>query len=144
VKNEEFANWFYERTVLGFSYSSSLKKVFESHVNRLSTISEINAETPDTKIFGVAVVTGCYSTKSKAGNPYAKINIEDETGEAQTKIFNQKLQLCKEINGGLPEEGDIVTYRGTTKEGCIFLDECVVQNNRIYMRLKDIKETIDI
>jgi len=144
VKNEEFANWFYERTVLGFSYSSSLKRVFESHVNRLSTISEINAETPDTKIFGVAVVTGCYSTKSKAGNPYAKINIEDETGEAQTKIFNQKLQLCKEINGGLPEEGDIVTYRGTTKEGCIFLDECVVQNNRIYMRLKDIKETIDI
>jgi len=141
-KNEQFANWFYERSVLGFSYSSSLKQVFEEHVRGLLTLAQINAEVPDMKICGIAVVQKCYTAKSKAGNPYAKISIEDETGEAQIKIFNQKLQLCKEVNGGLPEEEDIVIFKGTTKEGCIFADEVIVQNSKIYMRLRDIKEDV--
>ena len=141
-KNEQFANWFYEKTVLGFSYSSTLKDVFDSHIKGLRALADINSEVPDIRISGIAVVKKCYTAKSKAGNPYAKINIEDETGEAQIKIFNQKLQLCKEVNGGLPEEEDIVIFKGTTKEGCIFADEVVVQNSKIYMRLRDVKEDI--
>lgn len=143
-KNEQFANWFYERSVLGFSYSSTLKDVFDSHVRNLRNIASIKSEVPDIRICGIAVIQNCYSTKSKAGNPYAKINIEDETGEYQAKIFNQKLQLCKEVNNGLPKEGDIVVFKGTTKEGCLFLDECIVQNSKIYLRLRDIKEDIEI
>jgi DNA polymerase III alpha subunit len=142
-KNEQFANWFYEKTVLGFSYSSTLKNVFEFHIRGLRTIAEINIEVPDIRICGIGVVKKCYTAKSKAGNPYAKINIEDETGEAQIKIFNQKLQLCKEVNDGLPEEEDIVIFKGTTKEGCIFADEIVVQNSKIYMRLRDVKEDFE-
>ena len=143
-KNEQFANWFYEKTVLGFSYSSTLKSVFDAHVYNLRNIASIKSEVPDMKIAGIAVVKKCYQGKSKAGNAYAKIDIEDETGEYSSKIFNQKLQLCKEVNGGLPEDGDIIIYKGTTKEGCIFLDECIVQNSKIYMKLRDIKEDIEI
>lgn len=143
-KNEEFANWYYERTVLGFSYSSTLKKVFDAHIHNLKNISSIKSEPVDIRVSGVAVVLNSYQTKSKAGNAYAKINLEDESGQYNAKIFSQKLQLCKEINGGLPDEGDIILFKGTTKEGCLFLDECVSQSQSIYMRLKDIKDDIEI
>ena len=142
-KNEQFANWYYEKTVLGFSYSSSLAKVFESHISNLQQLAKINAEVPDMRINGVAIIEKCYAAKSKKGNPYASITVHDETGESHIKIFNQKFELCKEINNGLPEEGDIVTFKGTTKEGCIFADEVVVQNSKIFMKLSDVRANSD-
>lgn len=143
-KNENFANWFYERTVLGFSYSSTLKSVFDGHVYNLRSLADIKSDAPDIRVNGIAVVKKCYVSKSKAGNAYAKIDLEDETAEYSSKIFSGKLQLCKEVNGGLPEENSIVLFKGTTKEGCLFLDECIVQDSTIYMRLRDIKEDIEI
>lgn len=141
VKNEGFANWYYERAILGFSYSNTLKNVFtEAKVRNLKDIYEINTTPTDLHVCGVAIVKKCYTAKSKRGNPYARLVIEDETGETQIKIFNDKMTHCKEINNGLPKEDDIVWFSGTTKEGCIFGDEIIIQSTKIYMKLRDVEK----
>lgn len=141
-KNEEFANWYYERTNLGFSYTSTLKNVFDKHFDNLMTMKQINDETPEIRVRGIGIVKKCYTAKSKNGNSYAKIIIEDETAEINIKIFNASLELCKEVNNGLPKEDDIIMFKGTKKDGTVFANEAVVQNSKIYMKLRDLQTDI--
>lgn len=145
-KNEKFANWWYERAILGFSYSAKLKDVFDGYVDGLMPLSQIKTEVQEIRVKGIGVISKGYTSKSKKGTPYAKFSIEDESASVDVMIFggnSGKLELCKEANGGLPEEDDIVIFRGTLKEGGkVFADEIITQTSKIYMKLADLKKDV--
>tara|TARA_R100000008_G_scaffold85908_1_gene77110 strand:- start:5156 stop:7681 length:2526 start_codon:yes stop_codon:yes gene_type:complete len=140
-KNEEFANWYYENNLLGYTYGKSLKDIFMTKDPGIVNIAEMQALGVNVKAKMVATVTESRLSKSKNGNDYLRLNLDDESGEFTVLIFSDKIQTgCRDLNNGeIPEKGSIVMVKGLTKEDCIFADYIVIQNWNIYMKLADLR-----
>jgi hypothetical protein len=56
-------------------------------------------------------------------------------------IFNDSLEECKALNGGLPKADDIVIVNGVRKgDDTVFANHIAIQQNQIYTKLSDLKE----
>lgn len=139
-KNEKFASWFYEKTLLGYSYSYTLTGIFSEYCRDLKSLREISTEVPDLFVRSVCVVDDIYSGTSKKGNKFISMEISDETKKYKLKMFGKSIEDCKELNNGLPKEGNIIIFNGKTKDGCVFANNISIQDNKIYMKLRDIKD----
>lgn len=139
-KNEDFANWYYEKKLLGFSCKKRLKDIFSKQLNLIG-LEEINNNL-NRDILVVGSVKSAKVRVSKKQNKYLDIILEDEKVEAKVKIFENgnKLENCEDNNGRLPEKDDIVVVRGTAKPDCIFANEIIIQSLNIYMKLSEIKD----
>jgi len=140
-KNEDFANWYYEKTLLGYTYGVYLKNIFLSRDPSVINITEAKNMPINSKVSIVATVMDFRASKSKNGNDYIRLQTEDETDEITVMIFNDKIETgCRQLNDGvLPEKNSIVLAKGTVKEDCIFADFIVIQNWKIFMKLADLK-----
>jgi DNA polymerase III alpha subunit len=150
---QDFANWWYEKTLMGYSTKVKLINIFQQFSGSLSSINEIQGELNETHCDFVGIVDdnpklGVSKNKTKAnpnGSQYAVYSISDESGALKTMIFNNRLEQCKVQNGNLPKAGDIVIVKGQKKGEAIFAESISVQQNRIYTKLSELKEnTIDI
>ena len=67
--------------------------------------------------------------------------MDDETGKAKVMLFNDKIDQCEEENNdSLPKEKNIVVVIGQKQEdNTIFADRIIVQTNKIYTKLSDLK-----
>ncbi len=140
-KNEKFASWFYEKTLLGYSYSYTLIDIFKEYCKDLRTLREISTETQDINVRCVGVIVGdVYSSVSKAGNKYLRMDVADETKTYKVMMFGKNLEQCKELNDGLPKKDNIIIINGKTKDNAIFANVISVQDHKIYMKLKDVKD----
>jgi DNA polymerase III alpha subunit len=140
-RNEEFANWFYERKLLGYSYSSTLYDIFSKFLSNLIPLSAaMNLEEKDS-LQTIAIVKEGKKTKSKAGKEYIKYEIEDESASTTLLLFGDD-KIGKHLldNEGLVEEEDIVLVTGNKGRDCIFGTKVVKQSNKIYMKLSELKE----
>lgn len=139
-KNEKFANWWYEKKLLGFACKDRLKDIFYGQL-RLVGLEEINSHI-NKSITVIGTAKSVHKRVSKNKNEYIDIVLEDEKSELKVKLFkNQnKIELCEERNGRLPEKGDILVVKGQAKQDCLFAEEVVVQNLNIYMKLSELKD----
>jgi len=145
-RNEELANFFYERALLGMSYSESLSSIFGKKNENIKDIKYCNSLSDKSSLFFVGVVNEIVKRTSKNGNPYVKYSVSDETGSVDCFIFSSKkwdkLEECKKDNdGNLPKEGDVLVIKGTKKDGnACYVDKLGIQTAKIYMALRDIKD----
>ena len=142
-KSESFANWYYEKRLLGYTYERTLKEIFVEKRENLLSIQEINDLEINSKIALVGEITDVYSgvSKSEKKTKYLRLKVADETGEITTLLFNDKIDNCKTLNGNKnPEEKNIVIVKGIKKEDCIFADLVAIQDHDIYMKLSEIKK----
>lgn len=139
--NEHLANFWYERKILGYSYSENLRGIFSEYIDRLDSIENVKKmDGKYVRIIGFAA--DCYKSKTKAGNNAFKLQLSDETGEISVKIFNEKINRVEEINGRLPEEDDLCIIEGKKMEGeTIFADKIGIQTAKIYLKLSELKDT---
>jgi DNA polymerase-3 subunit alpha len=145
-RNEELANFFYEKALLGMSYSESLSSIFRKKNENIKDIKYCNSLNEKSSLFFVGVIDEVLKRTSKNGNPYVKYTVSDETGSVDCFIFSSekwdKLAECKKDNGDkLPAEGDVVVIKGTKKDGnACYVDKLGVQTAKIYMALRDLKD----
>ena len=142
-KSESFANWYYEKRLLGYTYEKTLREIFIEKRENLLTINEINDLPLNSKIALVGEVIDVYFgiSKSEKKTRYLRLKIADETGEISVLLFNDKIDNCKTLNGNKnPEEKNIVIVKGIKKEDCIFADLIAIQDHQIYMKLSEIKK----
>jgi DNA polymerase III alpha subunit len=140
-RNEKLANYFYERTILGFSYSHSLREIFGEEVDGLMSVADVEAAKQDDKVRMIGFVKEPVKSKTKAGNDGFRFILTDETGEITVRFFNQTIDQVFTANGRLPEESDLVLVKATKKEGlCAFANEVGIQTCKIYMKLSELKE----
>lgn len=142
-RHEQLANWYFERALLGFSYSTNLYDIYKSKVDNLTTLNEINTGLEDEKVKFVAEVTESKAATSKNGNPYLKLMVKDHTNSSKVMIFggkSNKLDQCKEMNNGrFPGEGAIIIVEGTKKDGnCIFADKITAQNIEVFLKISQL------
>ena len=142
--NEDFANWYYENALLGYTHGKFLRKV-SSEYSHLESIETALGKTENSKVNFIATVEDTYSAKSRKGTPYLRLTLQDETGVCTAMIFTQKnrdnIANCRRDNGGtLPVKKGIVIVKGVKKDGdSIFADLVRIQDQKIFMKLSEIK-----
>lgn len=146
---QEFANWWYEKTLMGYSTKSKLINIFQEFLPSLITINELSGELDKTNCDFIGViddnpVLGVSKTKTKKnpnGSQYAKYSISDESGTMKVLIFNERLEECKRLNTILPKVNDIVIVRGQKiSDDAVFAQSITIQQNKIYTKLSELKE----
>jgi hypothetical protein len=141
---EAFANWWYEKRLLGYVTFTRLIDIFRPKKGSLTPIHQA-LEAPEGRYVDFVgfvdedptLGTSRTARKSK----YAKYSISDESGTVKVMIFNDSLEECKALNGGLPKADDIVIVNGVRKgDDTVFANHIAIQQNQIYTKLSDLKE----
>lgn len=147
-KQETFANWFFERKLLGYSYTHKLTEVFSSYkFNNLLYGQQL--EVGERGDF-IAVVEDSIKRKSRNGNMYIRFDLSDETGCLSAMIFNGRTQVNGEwvqknkvddflSKYKMPKKESIVSFSATKGEDILFINNIEIIDEKIYMKLADIK-----
>ena len=138
--NESFTNWYYEKSLLGYTYGKTLFDIFSPERQGLAHIETVtNMSQRSRCVFVGRVEEDSKAKTSKNGNKYGKLLIGDETAKVNVMIFKDKLEECKQLNGGLPKSGEIVLVKGTKMdEDTVFADIISVQD-RAVMKFAELK-----
>ncbi len=142
-RSESFANWYYEKSLLGYTYGKTLQDIFTSSVDRLINVKQVAERPPKTSVCFVATIEGkpiSGVSRSAKKTRYFKVVCSDEHGTMNTLIFNDKIDDCKYSNGGLPKENEIVVVKGRKMDDAVFADIITVQDNKVYTKLSDLKK----
>lgn len=143
---EDFANWVYEKKILGFTYSKTLKDIFLPACKHLSSIEEFHKiEGNNTRVTLMGIIIEIVNGVSKKGKKkYTKYLIEDGTGLLTAFVFDGgkgetgKRTELKEKNR-LPKEGDVAAFRGKKFEEILILDDISPQSEKVFVKLADMK-----
>jgi DNA polymerase-3 subunit alpha len=141
-KSESFANWYYEKKLLGYTYNKNLKDIFAEKRENLKYICDVLDETVNTKIALVGQIEEVFSGISKNAKKtrYVRLKISDETSTISVLVFNDNIETNKLLNDRNFEEGNIVIVKGSKRDDCIFGDLIAIQDHEIYMKLNDLKK----
>jgi len=141
-KSESFANWYYEKKLLGYTYNKSLKEIFSEKRENLKYICDIIEEPVNSKIAYVGQIEDVFTgvSKNEKKTRYVRLKISDETASMNVLIFNDNIENNKLLNNKPFEEGNIVIVKGLKKDDCIFGDLVAIQDQQIYMKLNDLKK----
>ena len=143
-KNEDFANWYYENELLGYTHGISIRDIFLRENPELRQVEEVKNIRPKQKVYFVGTIADCTGVKvSKSGNEYVKFEVGDETGSIDVLLFNNKrnsgIDDCISDNGTLPAKKNIVIVTGTKAEDGVFANFVTTQDRKIYMKLGQLK-----
>ena len=143
-KSPKFANWYFESKLLGYSYSYKIKDIFsEESSERYTDCLTFNSLDINESVRMVGVVKDCFKKKSANGNKYAKLEISDENGKIKAMLLDSARQakLTEYLDNGnkLPKEENIVILSGRKGEDILFIDKIAILDEKIYMKLSEIK-----
>ncbi len=141
-KSESFANWYYEKEWLGYTYNVTLKDIFSSKKGGLHSVREaVNAELQSQLSFVGYVSDNPFKgvSRSSKKSRYLKLDISDETGNIKVMIFNDKMDECELLNKGMPKKNQIVYVKGRKFEDVVFADTVKVQDNKVYTKYSQLK-----
>ncbi|MBT7437105.1 MAG: DNA polymerase III subunit alpha [Cellvibrionales bacterium] len=143
-KNQKFANWYFERSLLGFSYSTRLKDVFRSSHSELKDSKFFKECEAGTVAKYLLVVKFAKKEKSRNGNLYIKLELEDEVGNVDGILVDTaRFKKCTEYlkDNKVPAEGNIVVVYGEKNRSgdALFLNRIRIIDEMIYMKLSDFK-----
>ena len=140
---EDFANWFFEKHLLGYSYSKKLKDVFaDSHGSIRDSVYFNNMDLNQRGKF-IGTVEDSIRRTSANGNQYIKVLITDENGTIPAILVdNRRKASCTDYissGGTKPEKGNILIVVGRKGDDVIFIEDMNIMDEKIYMKLADIK-----
>lgn len=147
-KQEKFSNWFFERKLLGYSYTHKLTEVFEGQdLNNLITSESL--EQGDSAYF-IGVVLDTIKRRSQNGNDYIRFSLADETATVDALLLNGRQRTSqgwKQNNrvdkflekNKLPKKESILVFSARKGDDILFIDNISVLDDKVFMKLADIK-----
>lgn len=151
-KYEKFANWYFESKLLGYSPSISLKDVFTENNQKFSDSLDFRSLERDHYGRFIGVVSDFIKGTSRNGNDYLKIIIKDEVGEYPIMLMDRnaraengrwnRIEVLSKFNTKHPKglkKDNIVIFYGSKGEDILFIHSFSVMDEKIYMKLSDIK-----
>lgn len=140
---EEFANWYFETELLGYSHSSNLKSCFTDSYNSLKDSRDLIVMESDDRGKFIGVVEDCIKRTSRNGNKYMKLSITDEFGRYDAMLLNSRrgnfYDKYFEEKKKTPSKKNIIVVYGRKAEDIIFLDSINIMDEKIYMKMSDVK-----
>ncbi len=142
-KYESFANWYFENKLLGYSYTSRLKDIFQSDIAKFKDTICFESMEKDSRDRFIGTITDVFKKKSQNGNSYLKLTLSDEVGSMQAIIgdWGNRQKLTNYLNKGnaMPEKGNIVSVLGAKGDDILFMDDINILDKKIYMKLSELK-----
>jgi len=141
-KSESFANWYYERRLLGYTYEKTLRDIFSDKRQNLSSIQEVMDAPIGTRVFFVGEVIDVYNgvAQNERKTKFCRVTIGDETNSIDTLLFNDFIETNKSLNNNKNyQEKNIVVVKGTKKDNAVFGEVIAIQDQKIYMKLSELK-----
>jgi DNA polymerase III alpha subunit len=136
----KLAAYFYEKKALGYSYTYSLKDIFEYKNDYLANTKQIkNNKTERDKIDFVGEVISLTRAISAKGEEYLKMVVGDEFGNQEFMFYGYKFTKYLKEGGEVPEENSIVYIEGSKGTDIVWVDKMAVQDYNIYTKLSDLK-----
>lgn len=140
-RHSALASYYYERTILGYSYSQDITDIYEEKIDDLISIREVIDSPAESNVKFIGFAKDCYKSKTKAGNNCYTFDIVDDSGSIKVKIFNQKISACEEINGMLPDDESLCVIEGKKMDnGLIFGSRIGIQSRLIFTKLSELKD----
>lgn len=141
-KNEEFARYYFEYLLLGYSYSTTLIKVFKRYASDLISCYDVINAYEDEKVHFVGRVLDVKegTSKNEKKTKYLKCTVQDETGSINVMMFNDKIQQHKDENGKKVSQDDIIVVTGRRKGDSVFADRIGIQDVEIFFKTSEVKK----
>lgn len=149
-KMPDFADWYYEKRVLGYAYSKNVKDIFADKSSSMTDCQEIKqlAEYTTVKIVGWASDDFQEGKSKKNGEKYWRFSINDDKGKVMCLMMdsrngrNPSLTLSNYIaNGGKrPHDGNIIVVVGSKSKDIVFVTGLSIVEEKIYSRFADLKD----
>jgi DNA polymerase-3 subunit alpha len=140
---ETFANWYFENELLGYSHSSRLKSCFTDTFKDLKDSVDLELMNLDETGKFIGVIEDCLKATSRNGNKYIKLQIADENGRYSAMLLNSRrgnfYDRYFEKNSKAPAKKNIVVAYGRKAEDIIFLDSIKIMDEKIYMKMSEVK-----
>ena len=139
-KYELFANWYFEKNLLGFSYSTSLSECFGKQLNLKKSV-DFNDSIVGSKNKYIGYVEDVFCRKSQKGNDYMKLRFGDEFGSIEGIMVDGRDKNLKKYKSKnkIPEKNNIIVCHGTKGEDILFINDLSIMDEKIYMKLSDLK-----
>lgn len=142
-KYESFANWYFENKLLGYSYTSRLKDIFQNDTSKFKDTVCFESMEKDSRDRFIGTITEVFKKKSQNGNSYLKLTLSDEVGSMQAIIgdWGNRKKLTNYLNKGnvMPEKGNIASILGSKGDDILFMDDINILDKKIYMKLSELK-----
>lgn len=137
-KFESFANYCYEKNLLGFSYSTTLKEIFSKELPEIDNIKSFEEMGERSSGTFVGSLDQIVSAKTKNGKMYSRFNISDETGSICCFLFEPERSYLMDEKS-LPKESDILTFKGQKSGDKLIIRDYQVQSNKVILSMADLK-----
>jgi DNA polymerase-3 subunit alpha len=143
-KHQKFANWFFEKKLLGYSYSHLIKDIFkDSNNDRFTTTLEFISSENNESVRMVGWVSEAEKRTSRNGNKYLKVSFQDEFGSLFSMMMDNssqpKMTQYYESGGITPKKDSIVILTGKKNNDTLFIDNLFILDEKIYMKLSELK-----
>jgi DNA polymerase-3 subunit alpha len=141
-KSESFANWYYEKRLLGYTYEKTLRDIFASKRDNLLSIQQVWDAPIGTRVFFVGEIVDIYNgvSQNERKTRFCRVTISDETNTIDTLLFNDFIDTNKSLNNNKNyQEKNIVVVKGTKKDNAVFGEVIATQDQKIYMKLSELK-----
>lgn len=138
-QNKDFANWYFERKLLGFCYTNRLKDLYQKSERYLGLEEAIN-EFNGSRFYVIGVVKECkIYTSKKSGKKYMRINLSDEFADLTCFVWQEKmLQLT--ADGVNIDKESIISAEVQKMDGDgASVQSVAVLDDKIFMKLSDVK-----
>lgn len=140
-KNPQLAEFFWESSLIGYSYSHTLKSIFSKEIPRLININEFNELPVKGRGRMIVQVVECHKAVSRKGGDYAKIIIKDDTGTLRTYLSSFTFEEYIQSGERLPECDDIldITVVRAQDKGMGFVEKIKIFDKLVYTKLAEIR-----
>jgi DNA polymerase-3 subunit alpha len=143
IKHEKFANWYFEKKLLGYSYSYNIRDIFKDNQdNRFTSTLEFSSTENNTNLRVVGWVSESEKRKSRNNNKYLKVSLQDELGSVNAMLMDgreEKMTNYFENGGIIPKKDSIAVLVGRKSNDTMFLDNIFILDEKIYMKLSELK-----
>jgi|TARA_R110000772_G_scaffold268489_1_gene395750 DNA polymerase-3 subunit alpha len=139
---QKFCNWWYENTLLGYSYSFDLRDCFEDEFGSMSCLRDVDEISERTSFKVVCQVKDFFTNISQSGNKYMMIHGSDNTGSAKFLIMdNSRSSTLSDFLSQYKISKDCILVLNASKgRGTSFVNSARVVDTKIMMKLKDLNK----
>jgi len=138
----KFSNWWYENSLLGYSYSFDLKDCFEDEFGSMNSLKDLDDIPENSKFKTVCQVKDFFTRMSQNGNKYMLIEGSDNTASASFLMMdNSRSETLSDFLDQYKVSKDCILILNASKgRGSNFVDSARVVDTKIMMKLMDLKK----
>lgn len=140
-KHEDLSIWWFEKSLLGYSFSKTLKDCFNVKED-VYDLKQIEFDKID-NWRAIAILDDFFVRTSKKGNRYMKLDISDDFGKASLLFCDSEKE--KKLTNFLDmvdlKKGAIVTVSAQRSDsGAQFVDSIKLITDKVYLKSRDLKK----